>query len=111
MSNPWIRTFFLGRATAEVLLEKLEDAVTDLLSDVGRAEADWRDQLRIFTETVVERAESAELEAMADLGSTPDRYAAYNAASNDVQRTVDELRAEVARLRSELQRLRNRETS
>jgi hypothetical protein len=106
MSNPLIRAFFVGRATAEVLLEKLEDSVTDLLSEVGKAEADWREQLRQFTEAVVERAEAEEAEAMADLGSGGTVWSGRS-ESADTQRLVDELRAETARLRSELQRFRN----
>ncbi len=112
MNNLWIRTFFVGRATAEVLIEKLEDAVTDLLSEVGKAEADLRDSLREFTELVMTRAEAEEAEAMSDLA--PDAQVYANRApgsSKDLQRTVDEVRAEVARLRSDLQRFRNQEAS
>jgi polyhydroxyalkanoate synthesis regulator phasin len=105
-----IRAFFVGRATAGGLLEKLEDAVTDLLSEVGKREADWRDQLREFTEAVITRADAEQAEAMADLSSESRSYATSRMATADVQRTVDELRAEVARLRSELQRFRNQES-
>ncbi|AGY57713.1 DUF6825 family protein [Gloeobacter kilaueensis] len=108
MSNPWIRTFFIGRATAEILLEKLEDAVTDLLSEVGKAEADWRDGLREFTEEVLTRAEAEQAETLIDL-SAEGYTSRGTASSKQVERNVDELRAEVARLRSELQRFRNQE--
>ncbi|MBW4700089.1 MAG: hypothetical protein KME03_19740 [Aphanocapsa lilacina HA4352-LM1] len=110
MSDPWIRTFFIGRATAEILLEKLEDAVTDVLSEVGKAEADWRDGLRQFTEAVITRAEAEQAETLADL-SAEGYTTRAPAASKDVQRNIDELRAEVARLRSELQRFRNQEAT
>lgn len=110
MSNSLIQAFFVGRATAEVLLEKAEDAVTDLLSEVGKLEADWREQLREFTEAVIERAEAEQAEAMADLSSETRSYVVAKSPLADIQRSVDEMRAETARLRSELQRFRNRES-
>lgn len=111
MNNLWIRTFFVGRATAEVLIEKLEDVVTDLLSEVGKAEADLRDGLREFTEAVMTRAEAEEAEAMSDLAPDAQVYTRTPSSAKDLQRTVDEVRAEVARLRSDLQRFRNQEAS
>lgn len=112
MSNPLIRAFFIGRATADVLLEKLEDSVTDLLSEVGKFEADQREHLREFAEAVLMRAEAEQAEVMRDLGADASVYGyrggSGSTRSTDLQQTIDELRAEIARLRSELQRYRNR---
>ena len=46
MSNPVIDAFFLGRAFAEVLSEKLEDAYTHTVSELGKFDAEQREHLR-----------------------------------------------------------------
>jgi len=40
--------FFLGRALAEVVLERVGSAVGELLSDVGRAQAEQQQRIREF---------------------------------------------------------------
>ncbi len=105
MTNPLIRAFFIGRAAADLLSEQVEDKLTDLLSEVGKFEAEQRENLRIFTDTVLERAATKEAEASEDLKDSVNSATA-NAAEDDVQAIVDRLRAEVAQLRSELQRYR-----
>ena len=57
MSNPLVHAFFVGRAAAEIVSEKLENAFTDALSELGKFDAEAREQLRQFTEHVTERAE------------------------------------------------------
>ncbi|PLZ57170.1 DUF6825 family protein, partial [Fischerella thermalis] len=59
MSNPLVQAFFVGRAVAEVITERLENALTDTLSEVGKLDAELREQLRQFTEEVMERANRA----------------------------------------------------
>ncbi len=111
MTNPLVHAFYLGRATAEVLSERLEHQFTDLLSSVGRFDAEQRDSLRQFSQDVMERAESAQ--STAPVGtSTPDGTDSKGSPSNrsssptDIQATLDNLRAEIAQLRSTLQRYR-----
>jgi polyhydroxyalkanoate synthesis regulator phasin len=95
MSNPLTRAFFIGRATAEALIEQLEDSLTDALSALGKFDAEQREKLRTFTEIVLEKANQAEDETVA---KTP--------ANVDLQELIDKLRAEVANLKSELQEYR-----
>lgn len=103
MTNPLIRAFFLGRATAEVLYEELEHQLTDTLSNVGKFDAEQREKLRQFTNQVMERADSEA--ARSPQGYSPTSSAASTSA--DLQETIDELRAEIAQLRSALQNYRS----
>jgi polyhydroxyalkanoate synthesis regulator phasin len=105
MTNPLIRAFFLGRATAEVLYEELEHQLTDTLSNVGKFDAEQREKLRQFTNQVMTRAE-------AEAAHQPQTYAVPTGGSStttspDLQETIDELRAEIAQLRSALQNYRS----
>lgn len=100
MSDPVTRAFFVGRALASVLSEKVEAAVTDTLSNIGKFEAEQRENIRQLTTEVMSRADY-------DLGNF-DPTAAESPASHspqrptDLQETIDDLRAEIARLRSAL---------
>lgn len=98
MSEPVNRAFVIGKALATVLREKAEETITDVLGDVGRFEAEQRENLRQFTQEVLARADQ-ELQTPADAnaptgnGATP---------TGDLQETIDELRAEIAELRAAL---------
>jgi L-fucose isomerase-like protein len=105
MSNPLVHAFFVGRAFAEALGEQLEIAVTDALSELGKFDAEQRERLREFTEQVLERARQEEELAMQ--GRTATTVVTPNFGSEDVQATIDELRAEIAELRVEIQRYRS----
>ncbi len=107
MSNPLLQAFFVGRALGEVVTEKLEYALTDALSELGKWDAEAREQMRSFTEEVTERAHRA-AEAAGSSGTTT----GYGqAGSGDTQAIIDELRAEIALLRTELQRYRSNSVS
>jgi polyhydroxyalkanoate synthesis regulator phasin len=101
MSNPLLQAFFVGRAVAEVINERLEVALTDALSEVGKFDAEAREQLRQFTAEVIERANRAAEAANAGQSTT------VGQDSVDLQANIDELRAEIALLRNELQRYRS----
>jgi polyhydroxyalkanoate synthesis regulator phasin len=101
MSNPLVQAFFVGRAVAEVVNERLEVALTDALSELGKFDAEAREQLRQFTEEVLERANRAAEAANTGQASTSTRQPGSEAV--DVQAEIDELRAEIAILRTELQ--------
>ncbi|AUT00392.1 hypothetical protein CLI64_08325 [Nostoc sp. CENA543] len=105
MSNPLVQAFFVGRALAEVVNERLEVAFTDALSEIGKFDAEAREQLRQFTEEVIERANRAA--AAAETGQTTTGTTSSSADGVDLQATIDELRAEIALLRNELQRYRS----
>ncbi|MBE9106839.1 hypothetical protein IQ229_18480 [Nostoc cf. edaphicum LEGE 07299] len=104
MSNPLVQAFFVGRAVAEVVNERLEVALTDALSDLGKFDAEAREQLRQFTEEVLERANRATEAANASQPTTGTGQASSD--SGDLQADIDELRAEIALLRTELQHYR-----
>jgi hypothetical protein len=97
MNNPALHAFFLGRAFAEVLGEKLETGVTHALSELGKFDAEQRENLRQFVEEVQARAAA---QTPTDSGSAAER-------PEDLQETIDDLRAEIARLKSELIAFRN----
>ena len=100
MSNPLVQAFFVGRAIAEVINERVEVALTDALSELGKFDAEAKEQLRQFTEEVIARANRA-----AETSTTTDNTSGGD--SPDLQTEIDELRAEIALLRSELQKYRN----
>lgn len=104
MSNS-VHAFFLGRALAEGLNEFVEDALTHVLSEMGKFDAEQRQKLHQFTIQVQERAERETAMAMGGQGTTP--FVSVNTKPVDLQATIDELRAEIARLRAELQTYRN----
>ncbi len=104
MSNPVVQAFFVGRAIAEVLSERTERALTDVLSEWGKLEAEARENLRQFTDEVIERANRAA--QAAETGVYTTQYA-NGEAPGDIQANIDDLRAEMATLRSELQRYRS----
>ena len=105
MSNSLIHAFFVGRAVAEILSEKLEIALTDALSELGKFDAQAREELRQFTQQVIERA-NREAEA-ANVSYTARSTATPNSQQDDTQAMIDELRAEIALLRAEIQRYRS----
>jgi uncharacterized small protein (DUF1192 family) len=103
MSNPVIEAFFFGRALAEVVNERLQESVTNALSELGKFDAEQREKLRQFIEEVKERANRD-----AQTVQTSPANNDFNAKSpGDLQETIDELRAEIARLRAELQKYRS----
>ncbi|MFN7566049.1 MAG: DUF6825 family protein [Microcystis sp.] len=101
MTNPVIHAFFLGRAIAEVVSEQLEDAFTNALSELGKFDAEQRENLRQFVEEVQMRADQA-MEKGVYTGTD-----SSGSSSADVQENIDEMRAEIAQLRSELKNYRN----
>lgn len=94
MSQSPLHAFFLGRAAAEVLRENATHCVTDILSELGKFDAEQREKLRQFTGQVMERAEVAANQVTTNSPSA--------APTQDLQATIDELRAEIAKLRSAL---------
>ncbi|MDJ0616096.1 MAG: hypothetical protein QNJ63_04980 [Calothrix sp. MO_192.B10] len=103
MSNPLVQAFFVGRAVAEVINERVERSFTDALSELGKVDAELKEQLHQFTEEVMERANrSAEVDF-----ATSSTTTSSDSETGDVQATIDELRAEIALLRTELQNYRS----
>jgi uncharacterized protein YceH (UPF0502 family) len=95
MTPSWTQTILLGRAAAEILTEKANQAATELLSELGKLDAERRESMRAFVEEVNARA------------ATSQSPASPASAAPDLQSTIDDLRAEIAETRNELQRYRN----
>jgi polyhydroxyalkanoate synthesis regulator phasin len=106
-----LRAFFVGRAIAEVVYEQVEAGVTNALSELGKFDAEQRENLRNLVEDVLERAAREEEIAMQTRPTATTTTTVVDFAgtpSSDLQATIDDLRAEIAELRSELQRYRSR---
>lgn len=106
MSNPITEAFFFGKALAEVLTEKVEDTLTNTLSEFGKFDAETRERLRQFAEEVRLRAEIAKQRSENNNTSTTITVEADS--SVDLQELLDELRAEIARLKAELNKYRQK---
>lgn len=114
MSNPVTDAFFFGRALAEVFSEKLEESFTNAMSDLGKFDAEQRENLRKFIEEVEIRAEkaannsttpNANNKSSTSVVSTPPVTSVeIDIHSDDLQAMLDSLRAEIAILRAELKK-------
>jgi hypothetical protein len=102
--NPLLQAFFVGRAAAEVINERVEVALTDALSELGKFDAEAREQLRQFTDEVIARANRA---SEGNTTGTTTDSSTSSSGSIDLQTEIDELRAEIALLRTELQNYRS----
>ncbi len=98
MSKSQLDAFFIGRATAEAVINRIEETVTDALSALGKFDAEQREQVRKFVDTVLEKAEKQKDVVVPNDGSID---------SDELQETIDNLRAEIAQLRIELQQYRD----
>ncbi len=105
MTKPVLNSFFVGRALAQALNDKLGEALTYSLSELGKINAEQGEKLRQFTQEVIDRAARETTNA----GGNNTNTVAPDGEPIDIQQTVDELRAEIARLRAEIQQHRNQE--
>ncbi len=106
-NNPLVKAFFLGRAVAELARENFEKTTTDLLSELGKFDAEQRVNLRHFVEQVNARADQAMASVPASSNAASGQATAPTGmGSSDLQATIDNLRAEIAEVRNELQRYR-----
>ncbi|KAL6564013.1 hypothetical protein OROHE_005253 [Orobanche hederae] len=62
-SKTTLGAFFLGKAVGEALNERLESAVGEFLSTIGRLQAEQQKQVQEFQEEVLEKARRAKEEA------------------------------------------------
>jgi hypothetical protein len=113
MSNPVTDAFFFGRALAEVFSEKLEESFTNAMSDLGKFDAEQRENLRKFIEEVELRAEKAAgSTSYPNTTTTTTKNTSVPISTNididihsdDLQAMLDSLRAEIATLRAELKK-------
>ncbi len=95
-----VRAFFIGRAAAQVLSEQVSNWIGETLAAVGRWDAQQREALRQSIQQILDRAAQEEQRLTQAASPRP------AAKPVDLQTTIDELRAEMARLRTELKRYR-----
>lgn len=105
-----LQAFFVGRALAAAVSEKTEHLVSDGLSQLGKFDAEQRENLRRFTEEVMARAEQERAAANAG-GNTATSDTATSqppseGTTEDLQATIDNLRAEIAQARAAIQQHR-----
>lgn len=109
MSNPVIQALSYGRAFAEVLKEKVEDSLTDVLSDFGKFDAERNQWFQEFTKEVKARAEK-EASKTTDNGK-PVTISIDDEEPSDLQETIDNLRAEIASLKAALKQYRDQDNN
>jgi polyhydroxyalkanoate synthesis regulator phasin len=105
MTKPILNSFFVGRALAQSLNDKLSETLTYTLSELGKIDAEQGEKLRQFTQIVIDRA-AREINNAGGNTTT----VSTTGQTVDVQETIDELRAEIARLRAEIQRYRHQQS-
>jgi len=104
-----LQAFFVGRALAAAVSERAEHLMSDGLSKLGKFDAEQREYFRQFTEEVMARAEQEQAAAGADSTTAATNGSApYSAApdTEDLQATIDNLRAEIAQVRASIQQYR-----
>jgi hypothetical protein len=102
-SNPVNQVFNIGKALVKVLSEKVEEGMTNVLSEWGKFEAEQKEKLRQFSEEVMTKAKQ---EANSSNGTSATTSGKID-ETEDLQETLDELRSEIARLRAELKNHRS----
>ncbi|THG13835.1 hypothetical protein TEA_014313 [Camellia sinensis var. sinensis] len=92
-SRSVLDAFFLGKALAEALNERIESTVGEFLSTIGRLQAEQQKQVQDFQEDVFERAkrekEKAAREAMEAQGLVPKSSTANGPAVVDSDTTAN----------------------
>ena len=110
MSDPMLQAFFVGRALAAAVSERAEHLMSDGLSQLGKFDAEQRENFRQFTEEVMARAEQERAAAGATEANSSSNSSSASAGasseSEDLQATIDNLRAEIAQARAALQEYR-----
>ena len=103
MTPSWTKTLIFGRAAAQILTEKANQAATELLSELGKLDAERREAMREFMDEVNIRANAAQ----SNTAQSSTAQSSNSPSEADLQATIDDLRAEIAATRNELQRYRN----
>ncbi len=105
---PWTNVYFVGRAIAEILTEKANQTATDVLSELGKLDAERREATREFIQEVNTRAAAAQQPGgLSTETSSGTPGGGSTVMPGDLQATIDDLRAEIAETRAELQRYRS----
>ena len=103
-----LQAFFVGRALAAAVSERAEHLLSDGLSQLGKFDAEQREYFRQFTEEVMARAEKEQAASGVSAGTAvADASVGSSTTGNeDLQATIDNLRAEIAQVRASIQQYR-----
>ncbi|MGC1528993.1 MAG: DUF6825 family protein [Phormidesmis sp.] len=103
-----LQAFFVGRALAAAVSERAEHLMSDGLSQLGKFDAEQREYFRQFTEEVMARAEQEKAASGAHSAPNANTTSVPSAMGNseDLQATIDNLRAEIAQVRASIQQYR-----
>ncbi len=106
-----LEAFFIGRALAEVVNERLGSLVGDTLAEVGRLDAELRRTVQDIQDEVMARAQremaaAAGGDSISMSGGASGSGRALIAAPADLGESVDNLRAEVAAARALVQQVK-----
>lgn len=107
-----LQAFFVGRALAAAVSERAEHLVSDGLGKLGKFDAEQREYFRQFTEEVMARAEQEQAAAGATTtggqagGVAIPKMPTSGGDIEDLQATIDNLRAEIAQARAAIQQYR-----
>ncbi|KAL0419663.1 UNVERIFIED_CONTAM: putative protein, chloroplastic [Sesamum radiatum] len=106
-SKAILDAFFLGKAVAEAVNERIESAVGEFLSTIGRLQAEQQKQVQEFQEDVLEKArrakEQAAREAMEAQGLIPKSSAVEISTVNGVASAAASTSGAVASVDSSLE--------
>ncbi|KAJ7571013.1 hypothetical protein O6H91_01G145100 [Diphasiastrum complanatum] len=86
-SKQVLDAFFLGKAFADTVNERLGSAIGEFLSEVGRKQAEQQKEVRKFQEEVQERARIAKLKASRQALSKEDEETTKKSPSHEVSST------------------------
>lgn len=106
-SKTILDAFFLGKAVAEALNERVESAVGEFLSTIGRLQAEQQKQVQEFQDEVLEKArrakERAAREAQSSIPqakSSADKVPAVNGVASSTTSTADSVNSRTSSLPS-----------
>ena len=98
MSNPINEVYSIGKAITEVVGEKIEDNLTNVLSDLGKFDAETKEKFQELTQEIKARAEINKQNS----NINSDTITVKADVTVDTQELLDELRHEIARLKAQL---------
>ncbi|XP_021767480.1 uncharacterized protein At4g13200, chloroplastic-like [Chenopodium quinoa] len=97
-SKTVLDAFFLGKALGEALTERIESTVGEILSTVGRLQAEQQKQVQEFQDDVLERAKRAKEKAAREALEEQGRLLPNSNTKNSAERNVASSSATISRI-------------
>ncbi|NJN76562.1 MAG: hypothetical protein HC796_10740 [Synechococcaceae cyanobacterium RL_1_2] len=104
MTNPLAQVLAYTSAIAEVVQEKAGTTLQEVLSDIGKFDAEQKERMRQLATEIQARAEGKGKRESSSM--TPRKITIEEENTEALEELIDELRAEIATLKSELQNYR-----